>query len=810
MSIKPKTSRTFKGRDDGDEKGKPKRTNSGFDSMFVDHKVFTYEVEGIPGKFEYNGTVDQNGIKNGRGELKYPNGTMYEGDFFVNKRHGFGKLIFSTDKKGTQSLAIGQWKNDMPSDEIPWKITHSTWEYWGHITLDRNKKNIELLKIDDFHKNKQGELYDVKSNFKYFGSFKDNKKEGFGVATFSNGDRYYGGWKDDYLNDFGTYLFKDGTIFQGTYKAGIRTGRGTLYQPNGDTIEGTWNDHKIEGATWRKGNTRECTITMLNQVQNEIMEALRSNGNIGFMVEKTGTMDGSQVGAPTKHKWQTYQQLNEKNWIRESEMMRQRLITSNGCKSEQRDVQYVLNTLPDVKRVIQVLFDGTLDRENEGFIKGFVSFFLSCFHGSYYTGGAGSSQLRKKISNLMSHAIDDVKSFIEYLTDLIVQDFLTVTFDRITDTFVNNSNLRSVVDTINNTQSESQHVPIKVYSWDVKNELQNQERVEILKNLKLDVKTLGQGIIAHHIHSKSYQTFFPLYEVNFQEKDLLMNQKINSVPNCSLQSMGVDKKFIPFDESNVPYQKAIQILEKIVKEKSVTAKVKVLSDVRDSVMTEIRLNRLVNRQEQFKKNGKVYTEQDREEDENFQPGADDSTSVYSYVFMRARVRNHHAQFQYINDWRDQEVTSQPVSHLIAFYEGFLTFVMGLDHNLKTEDGQFISTYSISKSLERGIEKQVFTNKNQPFSFYWLPSLLIHIGLEIGGLKITTKSTQRDDQSSPVSPMDAQPARSTLVIPKDKEILDMNNQNLMNALIDNISMVNKVLDEAKKDIGFQVKLEDADS
>jgi hypothetical protein len=130
-SIKPNAKKTFKGNTETEDyvpKPKHKRTHSGFDTMTLENKVLTYEVEGI-GKFEYNGTVDQHGVvccflhgvdifqKNGRGELKYPNGTIYEGDFSMGKRHGFGKLIFSTDKRtNAQSLAIGQWKNDMPSD----------------------------------------------------------------------------------------------------------------------------------------------------------------------------------------------------------------------------------------------------------------------------------------------------------------------------------------------------------------------------------------------------------------------------------------------------------------------------------------------------------------------------------------------------------------------------------------------------------------------------------------------------------------------------------------------------------------------
>jgi hypothetical protein len=617
------------------------------------------------------------------------------------------------------------------------------------------------------------------------------------------------------LHDSGTYLFKDGTIFQGVYRRGVRTGKGILYIPNGDTVEGTWADDKVEGAVWKKGTTKNCTITMLNQVQHEIVETLRSNSNIGFMVRQNEEMGGLEMGStgpPTKQKWHMYFTLNSQSWVRESDLMKAKLILTNGCKTESKDKIYVLSDILDVKRVMQVLFDGTLERDQDGFVNGFVKFFLSCFHGSYYTGGASSSQLRKKISNLMSHAIDDVKSFVEYLTE-ILNDFLLDAFDRIIDTYVNNSNLRSVVENINAKDKDVEtHVPAKVYSWDVTNEVRNLKVIDGFKKLKEDVKSSCQSIVANHIHTKAYQTFFPLYEVSNQEKDLLMNQKINSVPYCSLQSMGVDKKFMPTGITGIPYGKSISTLEQIIREKNVMGKIRVLSVLRECIMTEIRLYRAINRKDQFLQQNRTYTESDQEEDEAWQPGADDVTSVYSYVFLRARIRNNHAQFHYINDWKDHDVINQPVVHLITFYEGFLSFVMDLDPNLKTEEGQFISTYTISKSLERGVERQIIRNKNQPFSFYWLPSLLCHIGLEIGGLKINTYGQKSISPRGETSPIEKIPSimipnkKSTLVIPPDQEILDMNNQNLMNTLIDNIDMVTQVLAASSPDAGFMVKLE----
>jgi hypothetical protein len=706
------------------------------------------------------------------------------------KRNGLGTMIFSSDKRST-SLAIGQWKNNMPSEELPWKMTFGTCEYFGNIII--KKKNCEQLSFEDFLKNDQGELSDKKSDFKYFGYFKDNKKEGFGVATFSNGDQYYGSWKDDYLHDFGTYYYKDGTIFQGTFRRGIKKGKGTMYMPNGDTIEGKWMNDKIKDATYNKGSTKDCHITMLNQMLNDIQETLRLNGNVGFLINQ----DGYNNGPPTRQKWHSYFVLNTAAWSRESDILLSKLVINNAKKTDKRDEQYVLNTIDDVKRVFQILFDGNLERDTNGFVNGLVQFFIGAFQGKYNTSAYTASQLRRRISALMSHAIDDTKSFIEYLSELLV-GFMTNVLDKILETFTN-PNLKNVVDNIN--------TDAKI----------GEENAATLQNLKTEVQYYGQILIANHIHAKAFRTFFPMYEVAYQEEDLLMNQKINSVPNCSLQSMGVDKKFFaPISEQGTPYAKSISVLEKLPQERNVAGKVAVLALLRDTIMTEVRNNRTANRRAQFERQKKEYTDQDREEDDNWQAGADDVTSVYSFVFTRARIRNHHAQFHYVNDWKDHIVVQQAVVHLITFYEGFPSFVYDLDPNLKTEEGQLISTYTISKSLERGVQKASKKMKNQPVGFYWLPSLLCHIGLEIGGLKINTTPLQARQSliKGEFSPIDVQSPtdsptigyKNTMVIPRDQEILDMNNQNLKDTLIDNVLTVRRVLSFAAPDIGFNIVLE----
>jgi hypothetical protein len=783
------------------------------DYATLEYKTIIYEVEGV-GKYEYTGMVDMNGLKCGRGALKYPNGNMYEGDFMFGKRHGLGTLIFSTDKK-SQRLAIGQWKNDMPSEDLPWKITYDTWEYFGNITVNKGdgktKKNYELLNFEDLLKNEQGELSDKKSEFKYFGYFKDNKKEGFGVATFKNGDQYYGGWRDDYLSDFGTYVYKDGTIFQGLFRRGTRKGKGTLYMPSGDIIEGKWSGDKIKDAIWKKGETKDCHITMLNQMLNEITETLRMNSNVGYLVNKNedGTgLESNESGPPTSQKWHTYYTLNAQAWIRESDIMLSKLIINNARKSEGKEKNYILNDMEDVKRLLDVLFNGTLERDTNGFINGLVQFFIGAFQGKYNTSAYTSTQLRKKIGGLLSHAVDDVKSFIEYLSKLLLS-FFTDALDRILETYLSNSGLRQVVDNINQgTDPSSKH--------NNGEDVQIQDKIIALSKLKDDIRVHGQTLVANHIHAKLYQTLFPLYEIMYQENDLLLNQKINSVPNVSPIAMGVDRKFIPQNEP-IPFAKSIALLDKLPREKTVAGKIACLAILRDTMMFEVRHNRTQNRKLMFERQQKEYTDEEREEDENWQAGADDVTSVYSYVFVRSKIRNHLAQFHYINDWKDNETMMQPVVHLITFYEGFSTFVQDLDPNLKTEDGQLISSFVITKSLERGVERVSRINKNQSLSFYWLPTLLCHIGLEIGGLKINTSAQQvrQSIMRGEFTPfdnnmqfIDNSPTRykSCMVIPKEQEILDMNGQNLKDTLIEHLEIVKQVLTLANPNIGFMVKLE----
>jgi hypothetical protein len=116
--------------------------------------------------------------------------------------------------------------------------------------------------------------------------------------------------------------------------------------------------------------------------------------------------------------------------------------------------------------------------------------------------------------------------------------------------------------------------------------------------------------------------------------------------------------------------------------------------------------------------------------------------------------------------------------VLAFYDGFLSFILDLDPSLKSKDGVFISNYTLYKDLEHGLEKELADA--DIYSFTWLPSLLMFLSLEIG---------RRSGE-----------ALTKLQIPNEGHM------KLATNLKQNIEIVQKVLSYSKL-LGFTVCLED---
>jgi hypothetical protein len=109
----------------------------------------------------------------------------------------------------------------------------------------------------------------IGSDYKYYGSFIDDKMEGFGVMVYNNSTtdkQYYGSFKDNQKSGYGVMMFRDGGYFSGLFANDVRCGQGTLQLSNGDIIEGTWDGDEIKNGVFKKGNvqdTARCTRLLI-------------------------------------------------------------------------------------------------------------------------------------------------------------------------------------------------------------------------------------------------------------------------------------------------------------------------------------------------------------------------------------------------------------------------------------------------------------------------------------------------------------------------------------------------------------------
>ncbi|KAF0971889.1 hypothetical protein FDP41_009585 [Naegleria fowleri] len=394
---------------------------------------------------------------------------------------------------------------------------------------------------------------------------------------------------------------------------------------------------------------------------------------------------------------------------------------------------------------------------------------------------------------------------------------------------------------------------------------------QLLVDIEKEFYPICRNLISNTVHEKLFSTLFELYNYHYRDSDLLMNQKIRSLQGCTISMFGVAPEFAPLppsdmnlvfyeykQTSDIPYEETIKLLDQIRNAKSVIAKIETLSKVRTHAMQTMKKYRKAHKRKEaylnYQSSNEVY-DMDRNTKpttkepwwnaelekrcEEWQAGADDVTSVYSYIFSKSSIDNFTATFHYVNDWKSEQVNFDPVSHIIRFYEGYLSYIQDIDPNI-LHDGQFISKYSLTSSLESAIEGRVLVYRDKNLPFFWLPSLLVHVGLEIGktiansaaaitkssslsisnitnitnitagsilnllaSLNPATAMTSTKNESAQDSKMSFNPFTRKLILPSNLEVVDISNQNLVQSIIKFYDLVRQTLGASS--IGFNVEL-----
>jgi hypothetical protein len=90
-------------------------------------------------------------------------------------------------------------------------------------------------------------IYTHSNGSKYVGEFKDDKKHGQGTLTYPDGKKYVGEFRDGKKHGWGTLSYPDGKKYVGEFINGKFNGRGTLILTDGCRYEGEFKDGKING-----------------------------------------------------------------------------------------------------------------------------------------------------------------------------------------------------------------------------------------------------------------------------------------------------------------------------------------------------------------------------------------------------------------------------------------------------------------------------------------------------------------------------------------------------------------------------------
>jgi hypothetical protein len=201
------------------------------------------------------------GQRSGFGVARFPNGSVYEGEWDMSNRTGLGTLrIFDKDcMNRVKEMYTGEWLNN---------LQHGRGTYYcadGSI---------------------------------YTGEWAYGKKEGEGVYEYANGHKTMGIFKNNLFCDgFGSMLLPSGDVYKGDWENGTRHGQGTLVSSNGSCYEGEWREGKKHG----KGVLRNADGSTLsgefrsNRVFNSSGSLLFDNGDLFVGTIVNGFYEGEGV-----------------------------------------------------------------------------------------------------------------------------------------------------------------------------------------------------------------------------------------------------------------------------------------------------------------------------------------------------------------------------------------------------------------------------------------------------------------------------------------------------------------------------------
>lgn len=227
----------------------------------VDKKANGSGVLFLNNRCKYQGSF-VNGLREGKGNFTWPDGTMYSGDWKADKQTGKAVLKIYDGSSYDGDYIDG---NIQGEGIFKW-VDGSTYSGQWYKGQQEGKGTYIAANGDSYEGEWKEGKYNgfgtirTKNGDSYEGQWVDGRQEGQGTLTLAKGASYVGSWKNGKHEGFGTFKFQSGDIYIGNWVAGKLDGDGTYFFNNGDVYTGSWKEAKQEGfGTYTKSDGSKYT-----------------------------------------------------------------------------------------------------------------------------------------------------------------------------------------------------------------------------------------------------------------------------------------------------------------------------------------------------------------------------------------------------------------------------------------------------------------------------------------------------------------------------------------------------------------------